>query len=122
MRIVEINSPVVIILITIAVLLLFWSGIVPAFSLLQPVSATSGGGGTTSEGIRADFNGDGIDDLAIGVPGEDIGSIDDAGAVNVIYGSSGVGLASTDNQLWHQNTPGIAGTSEINDHFGRALR
>ena len=35
-----------------------------------------------------DFNGDGFDDLAIGVPGEDIGrnTIKDADAVNVLYG------------------------------------
>ena len=31
-----------------------------------------------------DFNGDGYDDLAVGVPDEDLGSIVDAGAVNVI--------------------------------------
>ena len=34
-----------------------------------------------------DFNNDGRDDLAIGVPGDWVGGIDDAGAVNVIYGS-----------------------------------
>ncbi|HYU57407.1 MAG TPA: integrin alpha, partial [Actinomycetota bacterium] len=35
----------------------------------------------------ADFNGDGYGDLAVGVPGENIGSVANAGAVNVIYGS-----------------------------------
>lgn len=43
-----------------------------------------------------DFNGDGTDDLAIGVPWEDLqsagGELYEAGAVNVIYGSSKVGL------------------------------
>ena len=33
-----------------------------------------------------DFNGDDRDDLAIGVPFEDIGTTTDAGMVNVIYG------------------------------------
>ena len=34
-----------------------------------------------------DFNGDGYDDLAIGVFGEDIGSINSSGAVQLLYGS-----------------------------------
>jgi hypothetical protein len=55
-----------------------------------------------------DFNGDGIDDLAIGVPGEDVDGISNAGAVNVLYGSAG-GLRSVDDQLWQQGTAGIAG-------------
>ena len=33
-----------------------------------------------------DFNGDNSDDLAVGVPGEGLGNISSAGAVNVIYG------------------------------------
>jgi FG-GAP repeat len=48
--------------------------------------------------VKGDFNGDGFDDLAIGVPGEDVvtaaGTIPTAGAVNVIYGSSS-GLSAT---------------------------
>jgi FG-GAP repeat len=39
-------------------------------------------------GVQADFNNDGAADLAVGVPGEDVGSISDAGAVNVLYGSA----------------------------------
>ena len=35
-----------------------------------------------------DFDGDRFDDLAVGVPAEDIDGDTDAGAVNVIYGSS----------------------------------
>ena len=35
-----------------------------------------------------DFDGDGYDDLAIGVPGENIGSITDSGVVQILYGSS----------------------------------
>ncbi len=35
-----------------------------------------------------DFNNDGKDDLAIGVPGEDIGNITNAGATNILYGSA----------------------------------
>ncbi len=35
--------------------------------------------GSSGAGLLADFNGDGFTDLAIGVPGEDVGSIADQG-------------------------------------------
>jgi len=38
--------------------------------------------------VQADFNDDGFDDLAIGVPQEELGRATYAGAVNVIYGSA----------------------------------
>jgi disulfide bond formation protein DsbB len=69
---------------------------------------------------RGDFNGDGEEDLAVGVPFEDIDGISGAGAVNVLYGS-GSGLTDVGDQLWHQDTPGIQGTAEAFDDFGRAL-
>ena len=59
-------------------------------------------------------------DLAIGVPAEDVGAIADAGAVHVIYGSAG-GLTSAGSQFWTQNTAGIADVSESADRFGSAL-
>jgi len=69
-----------------------------------------------------DFNGDGIGDLAIGVPGEDIGSATDAGAVNVIYGS-GAGLHAllSPNQFWSQSTTDVNDASETFDEFGSSL-
>lgn len=68
----------------------------------------------------ADFNDDGYDDLVFGSPGEDIGSILSAGAINVIYGSPS-GLVTTDNRQFHQDTPGITGGSEPDDQFGSSL-
>src|SRR5262245_23043242 len=68
----------------------------------------------------ADFNGDGFSDLAVGVPGEKIGTAVVAGAVNVIYGSPG-GLDSVNSQFWHQDVPGILDTAEPADVFGQAL-
>jgi hypothetical protein len=67
-------------------------------------------------------------DLAIGVPFEDLFSSNfgaqqiDAGAVNVIYGSS-TGLATTSNgpQLWTQDSSGILDLSEAGDRFGEVL-
>jgi len=67
-----------------------------------------------------DFNHDGYDDLAIGVPKEDK-SEDDVGAVNVIYGSLG-GLHKSlghRDQFWHQDKRGIADSAEAGDKFGK---
>ena len=67
-----------------------------------------------------DFNKDGFADLAIGIPGEALGSIHDAGAVAVLYGSTNC-LRSTGNQIWHQDSQGIADIAEEGDEFGAAL-
>ena len=73
------------------------------------------------EGVeaRADFNGDRIADLAIGVPSEDQTGADD-GAVNVIYGTV-VGLNQAGNQVWSQDSAGIGGVREAGDRFGASL-
>ena len=63
-----------------------------------------------------DFDNDGYDDLAIGVPGED----SEAGAVNVIYGSASR-LNEAKDQVWEEDTSGIKGDSESDDHFGYSL-
>jgi hypothetical protein len=90
---------------------------------------SQGGGGiqgSASAGDRfgaalaaADLNGDGEDDLAIGAPGDSVGSTA-AGGVNVIYGSGG-GLTATGNQLWTQNSAGVLDASEGGDSFGSAV-
>jgi hypothetical protein len=67
-----------------------------------------------------DFDGDGRDDLLIGVPGEGLKAGDRAGAVNVIYGSS-TGLVSTGDQFWNQDTEGIRNDAEPNDSFGASV-
>jgi hypothetical protein len=68
----------------------------------------------------ADFNGDGYADLAVGVPDEDVDAVADAGAVNVIYGSS-AGLLGTGHLQWTQDSTGIADSAETGDHFGAAV-
>lgn len=69
-----------------------------------------------------DFNSDGYDDLAIGVPLESVGTIDDAGAVHVIHGSpAGLSATSVPDQLWQQNTANVADVAEPSDVFGAAL-
>lgn len=70
--------------------------------------------------VTGDFDGNGYDDLAIGVPFEDIGAISAAGAAHVLYGGV-AGLTTTGQQLWHQNSPGTSGGAEEGDLFGAAL-
>jgi hypothetical protein len=92
------------------------------FFLISSGSSLAEAHVTATTGIRvgADFNGDGFDDLAVGVPGEDVGTIADAGAVNVINGSP-AGLTAGGNKRWGQNTAGIGDASEAGDEFGSAL-
>src|SRR5215213_10166332 len=71
----------------------------------QPTAATP-------SDVAADFDNDGFDDLAVGVPGEN----DIAGAVNVLYGA-GSGLRGTGAQVFFQ----VGGTRESFDRFGSAL-
>lgn len=70
--------------------------------------------------IAGDFDADGHDDLGVGVRFENVGAIQDAGAVSVLYGS-GTGLSEVGDQFWHQNTIGIDDTSEALDGYGEAL-
>jgi hypothetical protein len=76
--------------------------------------------------VKADFNDDGFADLAIGVEDEDIdspsGTIVDAGAVNVIYGSaSGLSATVRPDQFWSQNTLNVEEDAQANEDFGNAL-
>jgi hypothetical protein len=66
-----------------------------------------------------DFDGDGFDDLAIGVPYEDVGTVADAGAVNILYGS-GAGLTAAGDQILYQGA-GLLGEPGELDLFGYAL-
>lgn len=63
-----------------------------------------------------DFDGDGFDDLAIGIPQED----DNAGGVAVLHGSD-AGITSRGNQLWQQDSPGLGTVREEGDRMGYAL-
>lgn len=104
----------------------FWGTDAGLFSTTSDTysQATSGWGGAVEANdnfgsalASGDFDDDGYDDLAVGVPYEDIGTIVSAGAVNVAYGSS-TGLASAD--LLDQND--VTSTSpEEYDYFGYSL-
>lgn len=68
----------------------------------------------------ADFNNDGKDDLAIGIPGKIVGADAQAGKVLILKGASG-GLTAVGNQLWTQDSAGIDDESEPLDRFGQVL-
>ena len=70
--------------------------------------------------VKGDFNGDRYTDLAISAMYEDLGSVSNAGAVHVLYGSPS-GLTAAGNQLWTQNVPGIEDSAETSDYFGTSL-
>ena len=93
---------------------------------------SSGGDGTMQDSSESDdifgyalaagdFNQDLSDDLAIGVPGEDLGGIGSAGAVQVLYGFTNTGLRLTNNQAWNESNIDTAGALETNDNFGAVL-
>jgi hypothetical protein len=74
-----------------------------------------------------DFDADGRADLAIGAPHEDVGTIEDAGLVSVLYGSSGGLITPSPKgtvaavEVWTQNTSNVNDSSQDDDFFGRAL-
>ena len=70
--------------------------------------------------VVADFNGDGYDDVVVGIHDEDVGTIVDAGAVEYLPGSA-AGLTATGQIYYDQDGTGVAGTAETGDHFGDAL-
>lgn len=94
---------------------------------------------SSSGPATGDFNADGLPDLAIGAPGDNLeqtevdGSItrgwDDAGSINIVYSqrSDPSGLApefrpsSRTRVYFSQNTPGVQETAEVSDNFGFAL-
>jgi hypothetical protein len=83
-----------------------------------------------------DLNGDGREDLAIGVPGQDVVvnvvsdsmalnyassyTADNAGVVHVLYGGV-AGLGTVGSRVWHQNSSNVPETVEAGDRFGSAL-
>ena len=67
-----------------------------------------------------DFDGDGRDDLAIGVPYDDESGVATAGDVNVLYGSDD-GLSVAGDEIWNQNSIGVVDSAEVDDRFGYAL-
>lgn len=69
----------------------------------------------------ADTDGDGYADVAVGAPGEDIGTVADAGAVWVLRGAAG-GLTATGAASWDQDSVNVPGVPEKGDRWGGQAR
>ena len=92
----------------------------------------SGVPGTSEAGDRfgysltvGDFDNDGKDDLAIGIPYETHerfwGDKKRAGSVLTLYGSYAGLYVDSNASNWHQDIPNVAGGVETNDYFGWSL-
>ncbi|MFG2544843.1 FG-GAP repeat protein [Streptomyces sp. NPDC048594] len=68
-----------------------------------------------------DTDGDGHPDLAVGAPGEDIGSVADAGAVWVLRGDP-TGFSSAGVKSFDQQLAAIPGAAEKSDRWGAQVR
>ncbi|MDN0198290.1 FG-GAP-like repeat-containing protein [Streptomyces sp. S.PNR 29] len=86
--------------------------------LLTALPAT--GASAAPSGLAGDFNGDGYRDVAIGAMSADVGSVQSAGAVVVLYGSSS-SVSATRRTVITQNSTGVPGTAEYGDRFGSSL-
>lgn len=64
-----------------------------------------------------DFDGDGLDDVAVGAPFEDVGNVIEAGNVTIVYGGVN-GFAGRSLAI---NQATVGGAPEAGDHFGQAL-
>lgn len=90
------------------------------FSQLGPIAGIPEVGDRFGAALTAaDFNGDNRDDLVVGVPNEDWGSLTDAGILHVLDGSNN-GLILSSDTMFSQAGP-IAGANEPNDLFGSSL-
>jgi hypothetical protein len=76
-------------------------------------------GGWQGKALAAgDLDGDGDDDLAIGIPGRTVTGDPRAGAVAVRLGDDGSFLDAGE---WSQDSAGVQGLAEVDDRFGSAL-
>jgi len=85
----------------------------------EPAADVAGRGDELGCGLAAgDFDGDGRDDLAIGACGEDVGAVENAGAVHVLRGTK-KGLKAKKNQLWTREA--LLGSGAESGLLGDAL-
>jgi len=88
-----------------------------SFASPVPPTPRQWGGPSVATG---DFDGDGFDDVAAGVPGKDSGRAVNAGAVTVVYGSE-AGATTTGSRQFVPGAAGLVGAAETDDVFGAAV-
>jgi hypothetical protein len=93
------------------------------------VGSTAVFAGPATAATVGDFDNNGIEDLAVGVPGEDVGprdgpEVNNAGAVNVFYGQA-AGLSEAGSDYWTQDSSEsgtrIKDVAEGGDRFGSSV-
>ena len=67
-----------------------------------------------------DINNDGLDDVAVGVPGQNVAGAADAGTVHVLFSASR-GIVASGNTILDQSLTGFGESPEANDRFGSSL-
>jgi hypothetical protein len=87
-----------------------------AQTFVQPVSAVERDDTFGFSLASGDFNANGVADLGVGAPFEDVGAAADAGATSALYGTAGTGLSLTGAQTFTQ-----VGSVEAGDAFGYGL-
>ncbi|MEV6019507.1 MULTISPECIES: hypothetical protein [unclassified Streptomyces] len=95
----------------------------PLFAVtLTPATASAAAPykGANTAAVQDDFNGDGYRDLVVGAPDAANGSVQEAGAVVVLYGSAS-SVSATRRTVITQATAGIPGAPEDGDGFGSAV-
>jgi hypothetical protein len=94
-------------------------GLVTLLVTVPPASGAPDRARAGQQEARVDFNDDDFADLAVGAPGEDVGGVTSAGAVNVLYGSANGLEPSAD--VFFQGSGGVGGALEDDDRFGAAV-
>ncbi|MGA4850177.1 FG-GAP-like repeat-containing protein [Streptomyces sp. G5(2025)] len=81
--------------------------------------ADEDGDGFGASVSAGDVTGDGLPDLAVGAPGENVDGVAGTGGVTLLKSSGG---SFTSGKAWHQETAGVPGVAEPDDHFGTSVR
>ncbi|MER5796601.1 FG-GAP and VCBS repeat-containing protein [Streptomyces sp. NPDC001980] len=87
---------------------------------LLTFSAASASAADSVKVARADFNGDGIGDIATSATTAYVNGHKGAGQVVALYGSAS-GITTAKRTTLSQNSAGVPGTAEAGDNFGESL-